>query len=389
MDLIRNINGKLLRCGYTTGSSATAATKAALQLVLSGKEVERVKILTPSAVELSISVLEQAILETGPEGPKSAQAAVRKDSGDDPDVTNGCLIYSRVDLIDSGLEICGGQGVGKVTKAGLDQPVGEWAINSVPRRTIAEVVSEVSAEFNYRGGVKVTISVPEGEALAKKTFNPKLGIVGGISIIGTAGIVEPMSTRAIAETNRLEIKQLAERGEKKLLLAPGNYGKSFAEEQLGLDPAEIMTCSNFIGEAIDAAVESKISEILLIGHIGKLVKLGLGITNTHSANADGRMEMMVLLGLLAGLERPELLEIAAAATTDAALAVLWRENALDRAMEELRLRIDACLERRVPETSRIGFICFSNAEDFAGVLCHSPAAEDLIKLWSGRLKGEK
>lgn len=371
----KNVGGRLLRCGYTTGACAAAAAKAATRMLLSGERVACVSLPTPKGILLSLDVLDAHV------DARFARCAIRKDGGDDPDVTGGMLVYAQVEKIPAGVRIEGGQGVGRVTKPGLDQNVGEAAINSTPRRMIAEAVESVCAACGYAGGICVRICVPGGEELARRTFNPRMGIEGGISIIGTTGIVEPMSNAALVDTVRLELRQLAATGAKRVLLTPGNYGQAFAAETLGLSMEAHIACSNFIGDAIDAAVELGFRRILLIGHIGKLVKLGLGITNTHSANGDGRMEALIACALEAGAELTLLREIAACVTADAALALLRGAGLLEGTMDILGARIEATLRRRVPEGIEIGYLCFTNAGDLGGVLAQSDNAEALMRAW--------
>lgn len=376
MELLRkNVDGKLLRCGYTTGACAVAAAKAATAMLLTGEFAPTISFPTPKGILLTLDVFDAQF------GPNFARCAIKKDSGDDPDVTNGIVIYAQVEYDAAGIRILGGEGVGHVTKPGLDQPVGEAAINSTPRRMITEVVEAVCAEHGYAGGVSVCISVPGGGELAKRTFNPRMGIEGGISIIGTTGIVEPKSHAALVDTIRLELRQLTASGIKNVLLIPGNYGESFATTKLGLSMGAHVACSNFIGDAIDAAVELGFTSILLIGHIGKLVKLGLGITNTHSINGDGRMETLIACALEAGATLPLLKEIAACVATDAALALLLGEELLEGTMKILGARIDATLKRRVPEGIEIGYLCFTNAEGLGGILAQSENAGHLLRLW--------
>ena len=376
MELSRkNVDGKLLRCGYTTGACAAAAAKAATAMLLTGEPAPTVSLSTPKGILLTLDVLDAQF------GSNFARCAIKKDSGDDPDVTNGILVYAQVEKSVAGICIEGGEGVGRVTKPGLDQPVGKAAINSTPRRMITGAVEAVCAEHGYAGGVSVCISVPGGGELSRRTFNPRMGIEGGISIIGTTGIVEPMSNAALIDTIRLELRQLAASGIKNVLLTPGNYGETFAAAGLGLPMGAQVTCSNFIGDAIDAAVEHGFTNILLIGHIGKLVKLGLGITNTHSANGDGRMETLIACALEAGAEFALLKEILACVATNAALALLHDAGLLKETMRILGARIDACLKRRVPEGIEIGYLCFTNAEGFGGILAQSENVENLLRLW--------
>lgn len=365
--------GKVLRCGYTTGACATGAAKAAARMLLTGEKVEAVSLDTPKGIRLSLEILNPEIR------PDFARCAVRKDSGDDPDVTNGVLVYATAEKTEVGIQIAGGEGVGIVTKPGLDQPVGAAAINSGPRRMIEEAVRAVCAECSYGGGVKITVSIPGGATLAKKTFNPRIGVEGGLSVIGTTGIVEPMSAAAVLDTIRLELKVLAASGEKGALLCPGNYGEAFSREALGLDARPQVQVSNFIGDAIETAVGFGFERILLVGHIGKLVKLGIGMRNTHSACGDGRMETLAACALACGAGLDTLRGILDCATTDAALDILRGAGLLSPTMDALGRRIQATLERWVPAGVEIGFICFTNAAPHAGILTQSPNAERLKK----------
>ncbi|HIR97860.1 MAG TPA: cobalamin biosynthesis protein CbiD, partial [Candidatus Merdisoma faecalis] len=218
-------NNKKLRMGYTTGSCAAAAARAAASMLLTGKAVPEVKLMTPKGIGLDLEVLEAEWTA------EEASCAVRKDAGDDPDVTNGLKIYALVRKSEEpGVQIDGGEGVGRVTRPGLEQPVGAAAINKVPRQMIRENVEEICRKFGYEGGLSVTISIPGGEALAVKTFNPRLGIVGGISVLGTSGIVEPMSEEALIQTIRVDIKMQLAGGRKYLVLVPGNYGLDYLNE---------------------------------------------------------------------------------------------------------------------------------------------------------------
>ena len=257
---------KLLRYGYTTGSCAAGAAKAATLMLCTGRKVDRVPLMTPGGVLLELEVLDPVLDE------KSASCAVRKDGGDDPDATSGLLIYARVQRISRGIQIEGGVGVGRVTKPGLDQPVGAAAINHVPRRMIQAAVQEAMA--GEPGGMEVTIYVPRGEEVGRKTFNPHLGIVGGISILGTSGIVEPMSQQALIDTTRVELNMRRALGDTDLLLTVGNYGDDFARYKLGLSLERRIKCSNFVGQTLSDAAALGFHRVLLIGHIGKLVKLG-------------------------------------------------------------------------------------------------------------------
>ena len=284
-------DGKRLRLGYTTGSCAAAAAKAAAWMLLFGKRRNSIGITTAKGIPLELDVLDISI------GNGEVSCAIRKDSGDDPDVTNETLIYAKVSLTDeAGIIIDGGQGIGRVTKRGLDQPVGNAAINSVPRQMIHEGIEEVMRLADYRGGFKVIISCPDGERIAKKTFNPRLGIVGGISILGTTGIVEPMSEKALVDTIHVELNQRRASGFDEVLLTPGNYGSDFIKDGLGIDPERAVQTSNFIGDSIDICGKLGFKRALLVGHIGKLVKIAGGMMNTHSLHDNCHLSCVIPVG---------------------------------------------------------------------------------------------
>lgn len=342
-----------MRCGYTTGSCAAAAAKAAAEMLLTGRKSPYAEILTPKGIVIRPDIIEPVITE------KTASCAVEKDSGDDPDITNGIKVFAAVSLADKGVKILGGEGIGVVTKAGLDQPVGEAAINSVPRKMITSAVMETAEKYGYSGGFEVVISVPEGAELAKKTYNPRMGIEGGISIIGTSGIVEPMSNTALIETIRTEAKMRRAEGQRNMLLTIGNYSESFVQDEMPFSLERSVTCSNFIGDAIDIGIELGFSSILIVGHIGKLVKLGAGIMNTHSSWADGRMEVLVTCGLLAGADTETLKKLPDCATADAAMDILAEAGYLDKTLEILSSRMDYYLRGRVKDEIKIAALAFS------------------------------
>lgn len=371
-------SGEKLRCGFTTGSCAAAAAKAAAMALLTGTAVERVQLPTPKRITLDIPVERCEISEN------SALCSVIKDSGDDPDITNGIEVCARVELSESGITTDGGEGVGTVTKPGLDQPPGAAAINSVPRKMIAAAVSEVAEQCDYRGGFHVIISVPKGTEIAAKTYNPRMGIEGGISIIGTTGIVEPMSNSALVDTIRLEERMRREEGCRSLLLTLGNYSQSFIQRNMPFALDRCVTCSNFIGEAIDSALEYGFERILLIGHIGKMVKLGAGIMNTHSAQADGRMEVLVTCGLLAGADTVTLKKMTDCVTADAAVALLKEAGVCEKAMEILGRRAEYYLSAKVKNSVPIGAVMFS---DKYGILVNTPASGGLVEKISEEYNG--
>ena len=359
-----------LRCGYTTGSCAAAAAKAAAEMIFTGHEVTGVKLMTPKGIMLDLDVVD-AEMKDG-----SASCAIVKDSGDDPDITNGIRVYSRVRLIPEGTVILGGEGVGVVTKAGLDRPVGDAAINTVPRRMISGAVAEIAEKYGYSGGFEVTVSIPQGVELAKKTFNPRMGIEGGISVIGTSGIVEPMSNTAVIETIRAEANIRRAAGQRNMLLTIGNYSEDFVQRELPFSLERSVTCSNFIGDAIDIGMELGFESILIVGHIGKLVKLGAGIMNTHSSWADGRMDVLVTCGLLAGADTDTLKRLPDCVTADAAMDILEEGGYLEKTADILSRRMDSYLRARVKDSVPIAALAFSYKRQLQ---VRTALAEELIK----------
>ena len=282
------------------------------------------------------------------------------------------------------LYLRGGKGIGTVTKEGLSCPVGMWAINPVPRRMIFEQVASVCRRCFVSGPVYLTVEIPEGERLAEQTFNPRLGIVGGLSVLGTSGIVEPMSETALLETIRLEIRQKALEGQGRkqiLLLTPGNYGERFAADHLGLSMAAGVKCSNHIGAAIDMAAAAGVERVLLVGHAGKLLKVAAGVMNTHSSMADGRMECLAAYGAACGADREKVRRILDCVTVDGALAVLEEAQGLREAVMAMAMeRIDHHLTCRARGSLKIEALLFTNDR---GVLGMTPGAARMVQELSG------
>lgn len=354
-------DGKRLRLGYTTGSCAAAAAKAAAYMLFSGGRKEEISLLTPKGISLTLPVAE--IRRSG----EAISCAIRKDSGDDPDVTHGTLIFAAVTRSPiPGVQIHGGPGIGRVTKPGLDQKVGSAAINSVPRNMIRENVEEVMALFDYHDGISVTISAPEGEMLAKKTFNPRLGIEGGISILGTTGIVEPMSEQALIETIRVQLRQRRESGAKYVLLTPGNYGSDFIRDTLGCKETQFVQVSNFVGDAIDICRELGFSGAMLIGHIGKLVKIGGGMLNTHSKYGDCRMEILAAQAGAEGLSPESIREMLECVSCDEGLRILQDAGLLRQTMKRLTRRVAFHLQYRAGDRMEMGCALFSKEYGLLG-----------------------
>ncbi|MGL5207215.1 MAG: cobalt-precorrin-5B (C(1))-methyltransferase CbiD [Acidaminococcaceae bacterium] len=368
----RVFEGRKLRYGYTTGTCAAAAAKAAAEMLFSMQKVDYIKIDTPKGISLNLEV-EDALLADG-----VVSCAIRKDAGDDPDDTNGILIYATVSRCsEKEVELLGGAGVGKVTMPGLACSVGEPAINPVPRKMIIDAVKSVSRCYSYDKGLKVVISVPAGIEIAKKTFNPRLGIIGGLSILGTSGIVEPMSEKALVDTMYVEIDVQKSKGNENLLVFFGNYGQDFAKNMLKLSISDAVTCSNFVGELLDYAVFKGFKSVLLIGHSGKLVKLAQGVMNTHSKYADCRTEILALYAMFEGAPKNIGQEIASALTTDEAVKILKRE-ALDRqVIAKINERIEYYMQQRVHGKIKTAALMFSNVH---GVLGKTNCAEELILL---------
>ena len=362
-----------MRYGFTTGSCAAAAAKAAAYMLLTGKKKTEIMIETPKGVLFAAQIIETERLE------HQVSCAVIKDGGDDPDVTTGAKIVATVSCVTAQstkdgpwVTIEGGKGVGRVTKPGLDQPVGNAAMTPVPREMIEKEVLEVCRVADYQRGLSVVISVPEGEKLAEQTFNPRLGIVGGISILGTSGIVEPMSMQAILDTIRVELNQRKSQGYDYVAVAPGNYGLDFIKSTYGYDLDRSVKCSNFIGDTIDMAAELGFRKMLLTGHIGKLIKVSGGIMNTHSKEGDCRMELMTAFAVKAQVEPKQLREILECVSTEEAVRILQKCGKLGEVMDLVMERIEFYLNKRAKGKLQID--CMMYATEF-GELARSEGVE--------------
>lgn len=374
-----------MRYGFTTGSCAAAAAKAAAYMLLTGKLKTEITIETPKGIPYTTQLLD--IVRTENE----VSCAVEKDGGDDPDITTGAYVYAKVcygagmcsNEVRDGVEdrkqraprisIDGGVGVGRVTKPGLDQPVGNAAINHVPREMIEREVLQVCEVADYKGSLNIEIFVPNGEELAEQTFNPRLGIVGGISILGTSGIVEPMSNQAIKDTIRVELNQRKAQGFDYVAVSPGNYGLDFMKKTYGYDLDKSVKCSNFIGDTIDMAVELGFRKMLLTGHIGKLIKVAGGIMNTHSREGDCRMELIAAFAIRHGMEAEAVNRILDCVATEEAVRILKdcgkNREIMDYAME----RICYYLSKRAMGKMQIDCIMYAN--EFGELAKSEEAAE--------------
>ena len=475
LDYYIQSGGKRLRCGFTTGTCAALSAAGAAEGLLTGVLPDHMSLVTPAGIMVEVPLVRVR------EGVSSV-CGVRKDAGDDRDATDGILIvaeasHEKEDLSDAAdgfhaaggilddaeaacgedlsgtaevprgtesvsnaaetfneikVRIEGGPGVGRVAKPGLDQPVGAAAINSTPRRMITDAVRKVCEASGYEGTIRICISVPDGEKIAAKTFNGHLGIEGGISILGTSGIVKPMSMQAYIDAMNVEIRQQAALGKTRLILTPGNYGKSFLQEMRGKsvsvsglqnansenkglesagpesagsesagsestgpessgfestklwsidsgkrkphgveamlqDPSvSVVMCSNFIGDALDSAGMYGFSQVLLAGHIGKMVKLAGGIMNTHSMYADCRADLFCAHAAIFGARTEVCRELMSAATTDACLGILEREGLREAVMDSLMTAICSHISRRVSGKYKIHVLVFSNVYGILG-----------------------
>lgn len=379
-----------MRYGFTTGSCAAAASKAAAYMLLTGNKKESISIMTPKGILFHARILE--IIRTEQE----VTCAVEKDGGDDPDITTGALIYSTVRFRTCGEKIIGkeefpeknkmqeknnrlfiegGIGVGRVTKPGLDQPVGNAAINHVPREMITKEVQEVCTLTDFSGDLDIIISVPEGERLAEQTFNPRLGILGGISILGTSGIVEPMSAQALLDTIRVELNQKKAQGYEIAAVSPGNYGLDYMKRTYQYDLDQSVKCSNFVGDTIDMAIEIGFSKMLFTGHIGKLVKVAGGMMNTHSREGDCRMEILTAAAVKNQVPYAVLEDILQCVTTEEAIRKLDACGKKEAVMQDLLKKICFYMNKRAAGKMQIEVILYSN--DF-GELAKSDGAESFL-----------
>jgi len=354
-------NNKKLRFGYTTGTCAAAAAKAAAQMLFGQEEVPRISLMTPKGILLQLPVSDIT------KGDGWVSCAIQKDAGDDPDLTDGIFIYAKAEISsDSGIRIDGGRGIGRVTKKGLEQPIGQAAINHVPRSMIRTEVENICKESGYEGGILITVFAPEGEKIGAHTFNPRLGIIGGISILGTSGIVEPMSEAALIKSIKVEMKMRLADGENYLLVTPGNYGEAYLKEHMELPFRQNIKCSNYVGETIDMAVNMEVKGILFIAHIGKFIKVAGGIMNTHSRSADARAEIMCANAIRAGAKEESAKAILNTVTTDEALEILKEKNLLDRTMKKITEQIQYYLDHRSYGRMLTGAVLFSNTFGYLG-----------------------
>ena len=374
MDEYSYVNGKKLRKGFTTGTCATAATAAAISMILNQDIEEKVTVSTANGVEVTMDTKDPSF------GELTASAAVEKDGGDDADATHGLLIYSTVTLLpdSNDIEIDGGEGVGRVTQKGLKCDVGMAAINPTPRAMIEKTARQL---LGPNCGAKIIISVPGGEETAKLTYNSRLGIVGGISILGTTGIVNPMSEESWKASITIELTMLYNQGYRSVVLAPGNYGEDFATNVLGIPPHRIVNMSNFVGHVLKEVQRIGFTRVLMVGHMGKFVKVAGGIFSTHSKDSDARME--IIMANLALLGAPvELLEkVDQCITTDAAGTLIEEyhyEEVYQVLVDKMKFRSERLLRNRKPEVS-IDVVTFGTE---VGYLASTQTLEEIAEEWT-------
>lgn len=371
--------GQRLRLGYTTGTCAAAAAQAASEMLFGGGLVEKALIHTPKGIDVEVDVLN---IE---KGAGWASCAVRKDGGDDPDATHGMLIYARAEIGPEGVELSGGEGVGRVAKPGLSVDVGLPAINPAPRKMIEGEARRILEKYREKG-VKITVFAPGGAEIAKRTFNPRLGIVGGISILGTSGIVEPMSEDALVATVRLEASTKLAQGRRFLIASPGNYGTEYARLGLGIGGSDAIKFSNFAGEIIDFALSQKADGLLLIGHFGKFVKLAGGIMNTHSRFADCRMQIIAAEAALCGAGRTAIKKVMSSVTVDEALDWLGKNDLKEMVVRGLMEKIAFHIQGRSYGQMPTEAITFTQKHGFLG---QTGGAQALLEKCRGEIAKEK
>lgn len=339
---------RFLKYGLTTGATAAAAAKAAA-IAITHEPVDRVVIPTPIGLRFEMPVKASKKIDVN-----SAQAVAVKDAGQDIDATDKMEIVATVRLTDDGkITIRSGVGVGVVTKSGLQVPIGEGAINPVPRAMITEAVKEVLPAGK---GAEIIISAPEGANIAKKTMNDKLGVKGGISILGTTGVVKPLSLEACRRSLVPQIDVAIAKGYKRILYVPGNIGERIAKEKFGVPEDAIVQTGDFVGYMLDKAVEKGVKEIIVLGHSGKLVKVAARLFNTHHKVGDARNEVVASYAGAAGVDQKTIKALLEANTTDEATEILRQVNLVEPTYDLIAERVHKQVSDRVENKIKISVI---------------------------------
>ncbi|AVR96663.1 cobalt-precorrin-5B (C(1))-methyltransferase CbiD [Pseudoduganella armeniaca] len=354
-----------LRRGRTTGTCATAAVKAALHLLLDGELKREVRVSLPDGVHYLVV----PIMRVRRQGER-VRAEVLKDGGDDPDSTHGATIFAEVARNDVGtVRFFAGRGVGTATAPGLRVAVGEPAINPVPRQMMRQAVAEV-AETD--AGFDLTIGCEEGETIAPKTFNPRLGIVGGISILGTSGIVEPMSLATWIASIEVYVRVALAGGPARVAYLPGKIGREYARDVLGLPDARSVQIANFLGDALDFTERAlreggqELEELWLAGHPGKLAKVLDGYWDTHSSRSTMAMGGVARVAAEWGYGPHTVRRIEEANTVEAAMEILNEAGDASAFWREMEVRIGALAHARVPSVRRLEVRLFDLAGNLLG-----------------------
>jgi len=305
-----------LRSGLTTGSCATATSLAAARLLLAGEVNDAIEITLPKGKQVQMRLEFCRLLEGG------AEAGTIKDAGDDPDVTHGALLYSQVRLIsEPGVRFVAGPGVGTVTRPGLVLGVGEPAINPVPRRMMTEHLTRLAAEVSYAGGFEVTVCVDNGSELALKTMNPRLGILGGLSILGTSGIVRPFSCAAYIASIHQGIDVAKTNGYSHIAACTGNASEDTMRRVYDLPDIALIEMGDFVGAVLKHLRKVPVSKLSLCGGFGKISKLAAGHMDLHSRHSSINLEQLAQWAADVGADAELQQKIREANTSQQALAM--------------------------------------------------------------------
>ncbi|WP_375711546.1 cobalt-precorrin-5B (C(1))-methyltransferase CbiD [Levilactobacillus brevis] len=365
-------NGRKLRKGFTTGTTATAAAVAATKTLLQQEPQSIVAVKAANGQQAEFDVQDDQFDET------YASVAITKDGGDDQDATDGMLIYATVTLRqDSEITLDGGQGIGRVTQKGLANEPGMPAINPTPRRMIKQSVRDLLGPHR---GADIVISAPEGEKVAKLTYNPKLGIVGGISILGTSGIVTPMSEESWKHSISIEMNIHRQRGDDRIILTPGNYGEDFLTQTMKIPVTQQVQMSNFVGYVLKEAQRLGFKQVLMVGDLGKMIKVSAGIFSTHSKDADARAEVMVANLALLGAPLGLLKQVYACLTTISMIDLINEagyQAVYQKIVDKIKQRSEKLLVRREPAVV-VDSVIFSRS---SGLLASSKPIEEIEAEW--------